>query len=79
VIMKRVLASLTPADFYRGMEVMWRGRAVHLDEYVKLDDYGLWFVKFHITEGQLSISSCHESEKQEVTLHNKTRLRKPEE
>ena len=78
-IMKAALASLTADDFYRGHTEMLRGRgAVRLDDYVKLNEYGLWFFKIDIVDG-LVVHSCHESREIEVRLYNGNILRRPDE
>lgn len=76
--MKAVMQSLTPSDFFRCHQELYGGRPVWCDDYAKIDRYGLWFIKFDISEeGNLVVRSCHESDDDEVELHNGTILRKP--
>lgn len=78
-IMRKLVASLEAADFLRGHERLYGKRgAVRLDEYVKVNEHGLWYVKFDIQEsGRLVLHSCHESDEEECVLYNGTKLRKP--
>ncbi len=77
-VMRSMIASLTPGDFYRAHSEIYGGRgAIRLDAYAKVDDYGLWFVKFDLESDELVIHSCHESKSDSVELYNGAILVKP--
>jgi len=72
----RLIGTLTPGDFAEP----WSARAadgstICADVYGKVDDYGLWYIKFRIVESRLAVLSCHDAAG-DIVLANRVRLRK---
>lgn len=59
---RSLFLSLVPED-YAYTQIMQRraGQPLQGDVYGKVDEHGLWFIKFHV-DGATVIMSCHEAE-----------------